>query len=433
MRRAFPQLRASAVLVATVLPLCVFAAPLRLQLVRTESTITDIPELSTKTLQERTLFGLTQALKAEQGKATLVSAAAPEGADVVVGASLGRTGTKFRLAYVVQVKKDPKLRNQLVYEFSSPRLSDKGVTVMAGEIIAEAVKLNDSLNVSLTAQAEPRPAAAPAAAPTTTFASAPAATPAPAPAPAVASAPASRPTGFGSASSASSAEAAPPAAAPTTGFGATVASKAEAAPAADEPLASSAPLAPVRERKQPLIVVHSGLAGLWGHGTQSYGIGAVVEPKWNITDSIAVGLRFDGGVLLGGRIAPDGASAFAFAASSASLLKGEYLLGDSGVRPFAGLGAGLYALAGQSVSVGNEGAGVSQVAGQFYGIAPQLGLDFGGLRLGLTYNLILGADIVIEQNVSVGLQAERIPRNYVQLELSGPIFQFAGFDKLRRF
>ncbi|HZI07030.1 MAG TPA: hypothetical protein VEZ71_23620, partial [Archangium sp.] len=159
---------------------------------------------------------------------------------------------------------------------------------------------------------------------------------------------------------------------------------------ATEPVEASAPdMAPMVERKQPLIVVHSGVAGLWGHGTQSFGIGAVVEPKWNITDSIAAGLRVDGGVVFGGRIVPQGTTSVAMGAMVGTLLKGEYLLGDTGVRPFLGLGAGMYTLVNQGVTAGDGGAGVSQSAGRFYGIAPQLGLDFGGVRLGLTYNTIL--------------------------------------------
>jgi len=195
---------------------------------------------------------------------------------------------------------------------------------------------------------------------------------------------------------------------------------------ASEPVEASAPdVAPI-ERKQPLLVVHSGVTGLWGHGTQSFGIGAVVEPKWNITDSIAAGLRVDGGVVFGGRIVPQGTTSFAMGGMVGTLLKGEYLLGDSGVRPFLGLGAGMYTLMSQGATVGDGGAGVNQSIGQFYGVAPQLGLDFGGVRLGVTYNYILGGDILLEQDVNAGLPAQKLPRNYIQLELSFQSIKFSG-------
>ncbi|MCY1082158.1 hypothetical protein [Archangium lansingense] len=403
MRRALPPLRASAVLAVSLLPLCVFASPLRVQFLRGESTITDIPELSTQSLQERTLYGLTQALKAEQDKATLVPAGATEGADVVVGAKLDRNGAKFRLVYVLQTKQAPKLHNQLAYEFTTPKLSDKGVTVMAQEILAEAGKLEEARK----AQAAQQPAPAVTSAP----------------APAVATAPAPKAGGFGS-----------------TANNAPAANTAPVAKAADEyaeysttddayPAAVDAP----RGRQQPLIVVHSGMGGVWGYGTQSYGFGVVVEPKWNITDWLAVGTRVDVGLIFGGRIVPSGTTSIALGASVGTLIKAELLLGSSGVRPFVGFGGGTYVIAGQSVSAGNGGAGISQTGGQFYGIAPQLGIDFGGLRLGVTYNHILGADIVIEQNVSLGVQAERLPRNYVLLELTGRVLKFGGSEKRPSF
>jgi hypothetical protein len=39
-------------------------------------------------------------------------------------------------------------------------------------------------------------------------------------------------------------------------------------------------------------------------------------------------------------------------------------------------------------------AGIDQKAGRYFGIAPQIGVDLGRLRLAATYNMILGADIV---------------------------------------
>ncbi|MFE8601545.1 hypothetical protein [Archangium violaceum] len=144
MRCVPPQVCAGIVLAVTLLPLCIHAAPLRLQLMRCASSITDIPELSTQTLQERTAYGLTQALELDQGKAVLVSAGESEGAELLVAGNLGRNGTKFRLVYILQTKQAPKLRTQLAYEFATPRLSDRGVTVMAQEIIAEGVKLEEA-------------------------------------------------------------------------------------------------------------------------------------------------------------------------------------------------------------------------------------------------------------------------------------------------
>ncbi|MFP2924587.1 hypothetical protein ACLESO_05100 [Pyxidicoccus sp. 3LG] len=401
MRRASHRAGAGLALASALLPLCVFASPLRLQVSRCDSTITDVPELSSRALEERTTYGLTQALRLEQGKATLVSAGAPDGADLLVAAKLGRNGAQYRLVYVLQTQQEPKLSRQLSYEFSNPRLGDRGVSVMAQEIIAEAAKLEQSRK-SLASR--PVPELSRPAAPVD-----------------------EQPRRVSNTASTEVARAPAP-----------------ALPRPDEavrsPAASEAPSEPVANvsprdtsidtfevRKQPLVVIHTGLAGLYGPGSRNFGFGAVVEPKWNITDSIAAGLRFDGGIMFGGGIesrldggtgVPSSSVSFSSSASVATLLKGEYLLGRSGVRPFLGLGAGMYSLAGQSVATSADGAGVNQTAGQFFGLAPQLGIDFGGARLGLTYNHILGGDIVVEQNINAGIEAERIERNYLQLELT---------------
>ncbi|RKG69160.1 hypothetical protein, partial [Corallococcus terminator] len=181
-------------------------------------------------------------------------------------------------------------------------------------------------------------------------------------------------------------------------------------------------------RQQPVVVIHLGLAGLMGTGPTTYGGGLIVEPKWNITDKIAVGARLEVGIS-GGGSAGNGSATVSTAVAVASLLKGEYLFRDSGVRPFLGLGAGAYTLANQSVAAGNGGAGVGQSGGRFFGVAPQAGIDFGGVRLAASYNHILGADIVVEQNVNAGIEPERFKRNYFLLELS---FRIAKFGKVNK-
>jgi hypothetical protein len=389
MSRGFSRSPAGLVLAATLLPLCSFAAPVRLQFAGCDSAVKGVPALSAKGCKASTTSALTKAVKLEKGKASLVRGATGD-ADVRVTGTVerGDSPKTFRVVYLLQTQQEPRLEKEVTYALTAPRFNAKTLTVTARELLTEAVKLEEARQAEAS---RPEPvAAAPEPAPVVA-----APEPAPRPKPVVASAPA------------------PVAEAPR------------------QPLESSAPVAEsFKARKQPLVVVHTGLAGLWGYGMETFGVGAVLEPKWNITDSIAAGLRLDGGVTFGGRIAPEGTSSFALGASAATLLKGEYLFFDSGVRPFVGLGAGMYILANQSVSAGNSGAGVAQSGGRFFGVAPQLGIDFGGVRLGATYNHILGGDIVIEQNVSVGgVQAERIQRNYLQLELSFRIAKFGGSER----
>jgi hypothetical protein len=400
MLRASPRLSASLVLAVTLLPLCVFAAPLRLQLNPVESSVKGVPALNPKTLQKRTTGALKKAAPVKQRQAVLVPAKGVEGVDVLVTGTLERTGKKaFRLVYTLQTQQEPALTKELPYELKAPKLSEKELKAMAQDLLAESAQLEGERQAQVARAEQERQAAE--------------------------AAKAAKAEQERQAAEAAKAEQERQA----------LAAKAEAERKAQEasrkPVLADA-VEEVVVRQQPLIVVHTGLAGLYGVGAGSYGFGAVVEPKWNITDSIAAGLRFDGGVSLGGKLAPEGTTSVSLGAGAATLAKGEFLLGSSGVRPFLGLGAGMYILANQSVSAGDSGAGVSQSGGRYFGVAPQLGIDFGGVRLAATYNHILGADVEVRQDVTVGdAQVERIQRNYAQLELSFRIFKYAPAPVLR--
>jgi hypothetical protein len=391
---------AGIVLAATLLPLCVFAAPLRLQLGQFESSVKGAPALSAKAVQKRTNDGLKKSAPVKQRKVALVPAKAPE-ADVVLSANVERTGKKaFRLVYALATVQEPKLTSELTYELTAPKLADKNLKAMVQDILAGAEKLEEERK---TQAAAPPPAPEVAAAPT----------PAPAePAPAEPAPAAPAPTEV----------ATTPAPAPATPEPAVTPAPAPETP--KEVLTNSAPVELPVVRHQPLVVIHTGIAGLYVPGSGAAGFGAVVEPKWNITDYISAGLRLDGGVSFGGKIAPQGTTTVSLGAGAATLAKGEFFLGSSGVRPFFGLGAGMYLLANQSVAAGDSGAGASQSAGNYFGVAPQLGIDFGGVRLAATYNHILGADVEVRQEINAGATPERIQRNYVQLELS---FRLARF------
>jgi hypothetical protein len=48
-------------------------------------------------------------------------------------------------------------------------------------------------------------------------------------------------------------------------------------------------------------------------------------------------------------------------------------------------------------------SGVSPTAGTFFGVGPQLGLDIGGFRAGLSYNALVGAGPVSRDFLSLDL------------------------------
>jgi len=163
--------------------------------------------------------------------------------------------------------------------------------------------------------------------------------------------------------------------------------------------------------------------------TPSYGrsgFGAIFEGKLNVTDQIAAGVRFDGIVTFGGRVTDDSTDV-SVGVAAATLLDGEYFLTTSSVRPFVGFGLGMYALVSQSVSASDANTSVSQSAGRYFGVAPALGIELGRLRLAVTYNLILGADIEVRQNVGMANETEtEYGQSYFTFELA---IRFGGGRK----
>ncbi len=121
--------------------------------------------------------------------------------------------------------------------------------------------------------------------------------------------------------------------------------------------------------------VMGGYASPSGAGLNG-GLTMSIEPKYNLTDNIAVGIQL-GTSIFSTDIA--GASISGFGNYS---LVGEYYLGESTVRPFAGLAAGIYS--GGSVSIGGQTA----TGGSNFGFAPRVGVQLGHFRVAAEYNLV---------------------------------------------
>lgn len=106
------------------------------------------------------------------------------------------------------------------------------------------------------------------------------------------------------------------------------------------------------------------------------------EPAYRINDAIAVGLRIESAVMA--KVSPDGSEAKA-SGNVSYTLNGQYYLGNSKVRPYVGLGFGIFSLA----SVASETAGSSEIAaGSEFGFYPRIGLDIGHFNINLDYNII---------------------------------------------
>lgn len=141
------------------LPIAALAEPVRLQLGHFESSV---PAMSARTLQTRTLAGLKQALAENPEQATLLPGTELEGVDVRVDAKLERSGPKYKLVYTLQTVQPPQLSHPLSYEYSSPKLSNKGMVAMAQDILAEAATLEEQRKKQVAEAAPPAVATAPA-------------------------------------------------------------------------------------------------------------------------------------------------------------------------------------------------------------------------------------------------------------------------------
>ncbi len=167
---------------------------------------------------------------------------------------------------------------------------------------------------------------------------------------------------------------------------------------------------PVRVEAALVIARGSGDVGAWGAGI-------AIEPKYNLTDQLSIGLRLEGAGMVSQSISPSllgGVDVSMSArAAVAFLAKADYYLSVSSVRPFLGLGAGYYSIG--SANSGTSGATAEAFNG--FGLFPQLGVNFGHFRMALGYHAILGgSQALVIAGVPTGLD---LSKNYFAFEIGG--------------
>jgi len=176
---------------------------------------------------------------------------------------------------------------------------------------------------------------------------------------------------------------------------------------------------------EPPIRVDVGMSIARSRVPDRRGGSLLVEIKSMVTDEIAVGGRVDFAMLFGGRARDDVELDFALAACG--LVEGELFLAPGVLRPFIGLGVGAYTIGSQTVGNSDATARIESSTGTYLGIAPQVGIDIGRVRLSATYNAVLGADLEL-RDVAPGAVLREVSQSYGSLELG---FSFGG-DRPRR-
>jgi hypothetical protein len=187
-----------------------------------------------------------------------------------------------------------------------------------------------------------------------------------------------------------------------------------------------APGAAAGQNYEP-IRVDFGLVGGHARGISEGGFGGLVEPKLVVGDHLAVGLRVEGMVTFGASVGGDSSS---FGTGSVGLLaaRGEYLVGTYDVRPVLGFGFGLYAIGGDTVARAEDQVLVSHKSGNYAGASPALGIEFGRVRLAVTYHILFGADITVERMAGGTTSRRDFSQNYLGFELSF----HAGGSRMKR-
>lgn len=171
--------------------------------------------------------------------------------------------------------------------------------------------------------------------------------------------------------------------------------------------------------------VDAGITGSTVAVSDRNAAGVVAEIKINVDDHVAVGGRVDIAVQFGGVV---GDEDLPFGMAAAGLVKGEYLVGTGAVRPFAGIGAGVYSMGSHTIvhDDGGGASGISTTTGRYLGVAPSAGVDLGPVRLAVTYNAILGTSVEYRQTSGGIEHRESFSPDYVTFEMS---FRIGGGRK----
>lgn len=147
--------------------------------------------------------------------------------------------------------------------------------------------------------------------------------------------------------------------------------------------------------------VDLGMGYAAGMGDLDGGLLWYLEPKYNLTDNIAVGVKLEQAALVA--VANGKTAVLAVATYQ---LTGDYYFGDAKVRFFGGLGMGMYGLASVSIEDSQGNVETVDIGGEsVFGLSPRVGVLLGHFRLGLEYNLIF-AEIVNPNYLGIKLGFE---------------------------
>ena len=117
------------------------------------------------------------------------------------------------------------------------------------------------------------------------------------------------------------------------------------------------------------------------------GMGFYISPIYNASDRLSIGPRFGfsyagyGTLNVGiGTVEIEGTNMFSF------LMVGDYYLSTERVRPFVGLGLGMFRRSEASIRTGIGVVDISREAKSNFGAKPRIGLNVGHFKMTVDYN-----------------------------------------------
>lgn len=111
-----------------------------------------------------------------------------------------------------------------------------------------------------------------------------------------------------------------------------------------------------------------------------------VEPGYRANSRVLIGLRLESAIITRGLTGPKNGVNGDATSNMSYTINGQYYFSENYVRPFIGVGFGLFSLAAIEYPEGKPAA--TSDAATVLGIYPRLGLDVGHFNLTLDYNVI---------------------------------------------
>lgn len=152
-------------------------------------------------------------------------------------------------------------------------------------------------------------------------------------------------------------------------------------------IAFTAAAAVAQEYKAFRVGLGLGYANASGKGAKG-GVLWTLEPGYRVNDQILANLRIEGAVI-GRGYADETSASIDVAALGSYTINGQYYFNNNSLRPFVGVGLGMYSLAAVSVSANQTGGSSEAVAAaNKIGFYPRVGFDAGHFTLNLDYNIV---------------------------------------------